>query len=508
LNLTLSATAWTTTRNPNGNVADPNAPDGESDPADNEDLGPDPVEDVYPDPSDGDTVTVDENYDATLDPNSDAGRAASNPDNSINNPEASPDGTDDTCVDNEPSVTPGDDIMLVCAQTEDATQQDVDELNAAIESENATEGYAADGYSLDGFTTDAHTSNLHLGTSGAKPCPSVTHFYSRVHACRVRKTKVYFGYTDWDTDSAATHTRFHIGNMNNVRGTFVVKTEEVDWVHSDSKLDRTRWLLKISDPTGWAKDDPNDGVPPMHMIFSANVRTQNFNRDAGQQIVLPGQIASTELDYDLQIGAGQSDEYNSSISWTVMPDEFPESLRHRVVGPKKRVDNFSSFPTAGAILENATPTFVIDAKERRFVDTPEGRKAVDWVKESADFVATAQEWRLARKKRNTPEPNAIDAHAGSKKLGGNELTRVTDKSAIRRHRRAICPYKKRDNGRSCDEYPFASTAQGGINAVDAEVDKTQNVNVGRELGSFHTGFYTKYRIMDGDKFWVYVKNFP
>ncbi len=76
------------------------------------------------------------------------------------------------------------------------------------------------------------------------------------------------------------------------------------------------------------------------------------------------------------------------------------------------------------------------------------------------------------------------------------LTRLTDRSAIRRNRYAAC----RNVAPSCDEYPFASTYQGGAGASTATVPLWEN----RVQGGYIGAFYVRARLRDGDPFAVVV----
>ena len=53
---------------------------------------------------------------------------------------------------------------------------------------------------------------------------------------------------------------------------------------------------------------------------------------------------------------------------------------------------------------------------------------------------------------------------------------------------------------SCDEYPFASTNEGGARASRANVNLRQNQRGGALLG----GFYKRQRVLTGDAFWVFA----
>lgn len=114
-------------------------------------------------------------------------------------------------------------------------------------------------------------------------------------------------------------------------------------------------------------------------------------------------------------------------------------------------------------------------------------------------------------KGNAPEVAAhiLFAQANLKqawglKNDGPPLTRSTDSSLNERNRQIACPKsRKRPPGKSCDEYPFASTHEGAASNSDFDwdwVDATQNSLAGTDLGEF----YKKNRMLDGDEFWVSV----
>jgi uncharacterized protein YuzB (UPF0349 family) len=56
-------------------------------------------------------------------------------------------------------------------------------------------------------------------------------------------------------------------------------------------------------------------------------------------------------------------------------------------------------------------------------------------------------------------------------------------------------------GNSCDEYPFASTEEGGTGAILRCVDSTENSSEGGQLGNFYK------TINDGDQFDIFVRNY-
>ena len=107
---------------------------------------------------------------------------------------------------------------------------------------------------------------------------------------------------------------------------------------------------------------------------------------------------------------------------------------------------------------------------------------------------------------------------------GAPLTRTSNKATQKANRKIACPGSlDRPDGRSCDEYPFASTRQGGASggtvrtfnwcqvsgAIGATgssgvsrcmIDKDDNSKGGRKLQTF----YSKNRVLNGDKFRVRI----
>ncbi len=82
------------------------------------------------------------------------------------------------------------------------------------------------------------------------------------------------------------------------------------------------------------------------------------------------------------------------------------------------------------------------------------------------------------------------------------LTRETSKSQIRKNRReALRGKTKEADDTSLDEFPFASSKEGGEGAHVKEVP----VNEQHKQGGILSGFFRKNQIKDGDKFRVKIK---
>ncbi|HZM75782.1 MAG TPA: hypothetical protein VFC19_08655 [Candidatus Limnocylindrales bacterium] len=97
----------------------------------------------------------------------------------------------------------------------------------------------------------------------------------------------------------------------------------------------------------------------------------------------------------------------------------------------------------------------------------------------------------------------LPLHYGLRGLG-RPLTRITNDSWMKLNRRVACFTVVADYPRtSCDEYPFASTRQGAAfqgydNTSREVVDNRDNSLAGKETSLF----YSNYRILSGDGFWV------
>jgi uncharacterized Zn-binding protein involved in type VI secretion len=83
-----------------------------------------------------------------------------------------------------------------------------------------------------------------------------------------------------------------------------------------------------------------------------------------------------------------------------------------------------------------------------------------------------------------------------------KLTRVTDKKTIRKNRRdALRGETKGPAGTSLDEFPFASTTDGGEDATVTPIDVGEQCKQGGKMSSF----YQNNGIGDGDSFIVQIK---
>lgn len=101
--------------------------------------------------------------------------------------------------------------------------------------------------------------------------------------------------------------------------------------------------------------------------------------------------------------------------------------------------------------------------------------------------------------RKTP---AITTHVRTALAAGHPrlLTRASGPRQ-RANRQAACGHWPRGSTLSCDEYPFASTLQGGRGASIAGVPRIEQ----RRQGGALRAFYAKERIRVGDQFLVVVR---
>ncbi|CAB4031408.1 Hypothetical predicted protein [Paramuricea clavata] len=77
----------------------------------------------------------------------------------------------------------------------------------------------------------------------------------------------------------------------------------------------------------------------------------------------------------------------------------------------------------------------------------------------------------------------------------SQLHRITDRNAIAKNRRdSGCTRMPKPPGKNCDEYPFASSQEGGTGAQIMAVPIRENSMQGGLLG----GFYRSQGIGDGD----------
>lgn len=89
---------------------------------------------------------------------------------------------------------------------------------------------------------------------------------------------------------------------------------------------------------------------------------------------------------------------------------------------------------------------------------------------------------------------------------GFGLARLTDDQAIDNNRAISCAGVVVPPGQSCDEYPMASTYQGGNGAApDDRSTRVVPKSANDSQGGITSAYYDYYRILDGDGFWVQAR---
>ncbi|MFJ8856729.1 NucA/NucB deoxyribonuclease domain-containing protein [Streptomyces sp. NPDC102437] len=112
------------------------------------------------------------------------------------------------------------------------------------------------------------------------------------------------------------------------------------------------------------------------------------------------------------------------------------------------------------------------------------------VKEAAQHV-----WDAQRKLKGHPGLPGV----------GKPLHRTTDKERIKKNRGKACPSSlPRPTGKSCDEYPFASTKEGGATGVFSRrmINEKHNSTAGGS--KYLLKAYKDNRVLNGDAFWVAI----
>lgn len=88
----------------------------------------------------------------------------------------------------------------------------------------------------------------------------------------------------------------------------------------------------------------------------------------------------------------------------------------------------------------------------------------------------------------------------------NYLTRLTDRKKSQENRDKACPSSlERPPGKSCDEYPFASTWQGAKYGNGKFSRRMVNAKQNTDAGKALKGFYTYSRVLEGDRFLVWIR---
>jgi hypothetical protein len=87
---------------------------------------------------------------------------------------------------------------------------------------------------------------------------------------------------------------------------------------------------------------------------------------------------------------------------------------------------------------------------------------------------------------------------------GPALTRTRDLALIRANRRVACGGRPPAGGKSCDEYPFATTQEGASRNSDYSWHMVPARQNSLEGSRYRRPWYNSVRLLEGDKFWVNV----
>ncbi|MEU4490193.1 NucA/NucB deoxyribonuclease domain-containing protein [Streptomyces purpurascens] len=113
-------------------------------------------------------------------------------------------------------------------------------------------------------------------------------------------------------------------------------------------------------------------------------------------------------------------------------------------------------------------------------------------------------WPEVAKHINDAQATGLPGKYGST----DYLTRLTDRKKIRENRGKACPSAStlpRPPGKSCDEYPFASTWQGAKYGNGEFSRRMVNAKQNTDAGKALKGFYTYSRVLEGDRFLVWIR---
>ncbi|MEV8526356.1 NucA/NucB deoxyribonuclease domain-containing protein [Streptomyces sp. NPDC052000] len=196
----------------------------------------------------------------------------------------------------------------------------------------------------------------------------------------------------------------------------------------------------------------------------------------GTQITTPGTTRTWHLALNSPGRKVTTDRQAPHLTYTAAPYSPVDTD----LGPKLRVrcDNtkyMGPSRTGGCVYPQVTPTYTIST--------------------TGPYNQVA--WHIEWAQRN------LQRHWGWRGHGPS-LTRTMNQTLIGNNRDTACPKSMpRPAGKSCDEYPFASTYQGASKNADFSchmVPERQNSNEGRARQTW----YNSVRLFDGDNFWVDV----
>jgi hypothetical protein len=175
-------------------------------------------------------------------------------------------------------------------------------------------------------------------------------------------------------------------------------------------------------------------------------------------------------------------EKKTSMSWQFLSYEFPGYLPLAELKPDTpdiRCDRII-MKTPGCIMEEGDGWFTVNIRRA---------KSREW----ASHVLDAE--------RGLSDHWGWQGH-------GKVLTRNTSKKVRDKNNRVACTNPVppgKEPGKSCDEYPFASTHEGaGVVGRNRTSSRYINEKHNSSGGGLTAAFYQRERILEADRFWVHV----
>ncbi|MDG4857024.1 NucA/NucB deoxyribonuclease domain-containing protein [Streptomyces sp. T-3] len=276
------------------------------------------------------------------------------------------------------------------------------------------------------------------------------------------------------------YENIHPLEFRKVTPPFDVAGKALLYIKSEAKLnakDRTNWThtvtLELREPSGWAIS----GV-------TADTSLNATHSDAtwGGLKPLP---AAQKVKFTMSVGSPGREKVKETqapafkFALPAYPggtlpieDELSEAVT------TVRCDNDASInPTkGGCVYPNYTPTYNVST-----------------VLADQDQVA----WHIWWAQTNLDQ-------AWGRKGHGPALTRTQDPALNQANRDKACPDSiPRPPGKSCDEYPFASTHEGASKNPDFSCHMVP-ANQNSQEGSNRGAWYGNNRVLEKDKFWVNV----
>jgi hypothetical protein len=177
------------------------------------------------------------------------------------------------------------------------------------------------------------------------------------------------------------------------------------------------------------------------------------------------------LTFHDSIAKGRSHSTRSTYTWVFVKAGFPSASATSLTARIYRCD-FAIGSTAGCVFTAFTP------------------------------VMTSM-LQLPHIRANIHRIQSGGGHYG-RQGSGHPLRHTTNKALQIKNNAFLCPRSlRRPPGMQCDEYPFASTREGG-SALPANSRGRAFVPAGeqRRQGGLINSFYSGNRVLDGDPFWV------